>query len=65
MDWLKENETVNATEIYENYGIRRQTAGKHFKEMSNVGILEKVGKTKYKLPSQVNNGHDILCLLIG
>jgi predicted transcriptional regulator len=51
IDWLQDHDTVNAMEIYSNYGIRRQTAGKWLKVLCSEGTLEKVGRARYKLPS--------------
>ncbi|MFZ2632733.1 MAG: hypothetical protein WAZ60_20690 [Desulfosalsimonadaceae bacterium] len=49
MDWLKKNETVNAIDIYSNYGIRRQTVGAYLKKMTEEGLLMNKTKTKYIL----------------
>ena len=52
MDWLTKNKNVNQTEIYENYGIRRQTVGTHLKKMEAEGVIvkEENKKNTYKLP---------------
>lgn len=54
MDWLKKNETVNAIDIYNNYGIRRQTVGEYLKKMAKEGLLANKTKTKYKLVKPIN-----------
>ena len=48
-EWLKHHDTVYAAEIHDSYGIRRQTVAKWLKEMHSEGILERVGKTKFRL----------------
>ena len=52
MGWLQTNDTVNQTDIHNNYGIRRQTVGKKLEEMFYKGILKKVSKTKYQLADE-------------
>ncbi|MBI9085413.1 MAG: hypothetical protein JEZ11_17590 [Desulfobacterales bacterium] len=50
MEWLETHDTVTATEIYNEYGIRRQTVGKFLYSLCVKGILTRIGKTKYGLP---------------
>lgn len=49
-DWLGKNETVTATNIHNEYKIRRQTVGKYLINMLDEGLLVKASKTKYKFP---------------
>ncbi|MCB2168145.1 MAG: hypothetical protein KQI78_10805 [Deltaproteobacteria bacterium] len=51
-EWLKTHDTVIATDIYNEYGIRRQTVSNKLKLMYAAGQLEKASKTKYRLPKQ-------------
>jgi len=50
LDWLSKNQTVNATNIHENYDIGRHTAGKYLKKMYDHGLLAQKSKTIYMLP---------------
>lgn len=53
-DWLSKHPTVNQTDIYINYGIRRQTVGPYLEEMYNSGLLSKKSKKVYKLANKTD-----------
>jgi hypothetical protein len=55
-NWLETNKSVSATDIFKNYSnLRRQTVGKHLKEMKENGLIVpyKKYKYKYRLPNKI------------